>query len=76
MALSRAKAGWVLAFLVLMWGVNWPLTKYALNFTPPLIFAGMRLLIGGGGAGAVCFSPLQNAETETNLAYLCHICGA
>jgi drug/metabolite transporter (DMT)-like permease len=47
MALSRAKAGWILVFLVLMWGVNWPLTKYALNFTPPLLFAGMRLLIGG-----------------------------
>jgi len=55
MALSRAKAGWVLAFLVLMWGVNWPLTKYALNFTPPLIFAGMRLLIGGLVLGLYAF---------------------
>lgn len=55
MALSRAKAGWVLAFLVLMWGVNWPLTKYALNYTPPLLFAGMRLLIGGLVLGLYAF---------------------
>lgn len=47
MALSRSKAGYILAFLVLMWGINWPLTKYALNYTPPLLFAGMRLLIAG-----------------------------
>lgn len=47
MALSRSKAVWILAFLVLMWGINWPLTKYALNYTPPLLFAGMRLLIAG-----------------------------
>jgi len=30
-----------------MWGVNWPLTKLALAYTPPILFAGMRTLIGG-----------------------------
>ncbi|MEI2467003.1 DMT family transporter [Niallia taxi] len=33
--------------LVVMWGANWPLTKLALAYTPPLLFAGLRTLIGG-----------------------------
>ncbi|MFP3123772.1 DMT family transporter [Ectobacillus funiculus] len=37
-----------LIVLVFMWGVNWPLTKLALAYTPPILFAGMRTLIGGG----------------------------
>jgi drug/metabolite transporter (DMT)-like permease len=27
--------------------VNWPLTKMALTFTPPVLFSGMRTLLGG-----------------------------
>ncbi|WP_172250744.1 DMT family transporter [Saccharibacillus deserti] len=34
-------------FLVLVWGINWPLTKMALPHTPPLLFSGLRTLIGG-----------------------------
>ncbi|WP_276357929.1 DMT family transporter [Cohnella caldifontis] len=45
--LSRKQTIFYLAFLVLMWGVNWPLSKYALQFTPPILFAGLRTLIGG-----------------------------
>ncbi|RPK14777.1 DMT family transporter [Priestia endophytica] len=37
----------LLAFLVIMWGINWPITKFSLNYSPPLLFAGMRLFIGG-----------------------------
>jgi len=47
MQLSRKQTVLYLAFLVLMWGVNWPLSKYALAFTPPMLFAGIRTLIGG-----------------------------
>jgi drug/metabolite transporter (DMT)-like permease len=36
-----------LAFLIIMWGVNWPLSKFALDFTPPLLFAGLRTCIAG-----------------------------
>ncbi|MBB6636852.1 DMT family transporter [Cohnella thailandensis] len=46
-ALSRKQTVFYLAFLILMWGINWPLSKYALEFTPPLLFAGLRTLIGG-----------------------------
>ncbi|RUS46916.1 DMT family transporter [Cohnella sp. AR92] len=45
--LSRNRTILYLTFLVLMWGVNWPLSKYALEFTPPVLFAGLRTLIGG-----------------------------
>lgn len=30
-----------------MWGINWPLSKFALHYTPPVLFAGVRTLIGG-----------------------------
>ncbi|MWV42978.1 EamA family transporter [Paenibacillus sp. HJL G12] len=36
-----------LAFLILVWGINWPLSKFALQYTPPILFAGLRALIGG-----------------------------
>lgn len=37
----------LLIFLVLVWGINWPLSKIALNYAPPLLFAGIRTVIGG-----------------------------
>lgn len=46
-SLSRTKAAILIAFLVTMWGVNWPLSKMALAYTPPLLFAGIRTLVGG-----------------------------
>lgn len=47
MQLSRFKTNVYLGILVLLWGWNWPLTKYGLIFMPPLLFAGFRLLVGG-----------------------------
>jgi drug/metabolite transporter (DMT)-like permease len=45
--LSRTKTILLIAFLVTVWGVNWPLSKFALSFTPPVLFSGMRTLLGG-----------------------------
>ncbi|RUT35486.1 DMT family transporter [Paenibacillus zeisoli] len=45
--LSRTRTAVYLIFLVLVWGINWPLSKHALLYSPPLLFAGLRLLIGG-----------------------------
>ncbi|MCL6599679.1 MAG: DMT family transporter [Alicyclobacillus macrosporangiidus] len=39
----------LITFLVLVWGTTWPVYKLALNDTPPLLFAGMRTLLGGIG---------------------------
>jgi drug/metabolite transporter (DMT)-like permease len=45
--MSRSKAILGIAFVVLTWGLVWPIYKVALNFTPPFLFAGMRTLLGG-----------------------------
>ncbi|CAG7645364.1 DMT family transporter [Paenibacillus allorhizosphaerae] len=45
--LSRTRTTLLVAFLVLVWGVNWPLSKFALSYTPPVLFSGMRTLLGG-----------------------------
>ncbi|MFT8315277.1 MAG: DMT family transporter [Clostridium sp.] len=45
--ISRKKMSIYLLFLVFVWGINWPLSKYALSFSPPLLFAGLRTLGGG-----------------------------
>ncbi|CAM3639032.1 MULTISPECIES: DMT family transporter [Saccharibacillus] len=37
----------MIAALVLIWGVSWSIYKVALDYTPPLLFAGLRTLIGG-----------------------------
>jgi drug/metabolite transporter (DMT)-like permease len=46
-SLSRTQTILLIGFLVIVWGVNWPLSKYALSFAPPLLFAGIRTLLGG-----------------------------
>lgn len=45
--LSRTRTVLFLAFLVLVWGLCWPIYKIALNYTPPILFSGMRTLLGG-----------------------------
>ncbi|UQZ33995.1 EamA family transporter [Paenibacillus sp. PK3_47] len=37
----------LLIFLVIVWGINWPLSKIALAYAPPLLFAGIRTVIAG-----------------------------
>ncbi|NMP23718.1 DMT family transporter [Sulfobacillus harzensis] len=34
-------------FLIVVWGVVWPLSKIALASCPPVLFAGLRVMIGG-----------------------------
>ncbi|MEC0242465.1 EamA family transporter [Paenibacillus dokdonensis] len=44
---QQNKTIFLLMFLILVWGINWPLSKFALQYTPPVLFAGLRALIGG-----------------------------
>ncbi|KXZ20153.1 DMT family transporter [Bacillus nakamurai] len=44
---TKIQTALLLAFLVTVWGINWPLSKAALAYSPPLLFAGIRTLIGG-----------------------------
>lgn len=45
--ISRGKAVFLLTFLVVIWGLCWPVFKVSLAYTPPLLFGGMRNLLGG-----------------------------
>ncbi|MGE8203219.1 DMT family transporter [Heyndrickxia sp. NPDC080065] len=45
--LSRTRTALLITFLVLVWGLCWPIYKIALNYTPPILFSGMRTLLGG-----------------------------
>ncbi|MED4225417.1 EamA family transporter [Neobacillus cucumis] len=45
--LSRSRTVLLLIFLVILWGINWPLSKIALSYTPPILFAGLRTVLGG-----------------------------
>lgn len=44
---QRSRMVLLLAFLVIVWGINWPLSKIALTYAPPLLFAGIRTVIAG-----------------------------
>jgi drug/metabolite transporter (DMT)-like permease len=44
---SRIRTALLIMFLVVMWGINWPLSQYALSYTPPILFAGVRTFMGG-----------------------------
>ncbi|AJY74624.1 DMT family transporter [Paenibacillus beijingensis] len=43
--LTRRQTALYLAFLVTVWGANWPLSKFALQYSPPILFAGFRTFI-------------------------------
>jgi len=45
--LGKKQSLLLILFLVLVWGVNWPLSKYALHYIPPVLFSGIRTLLGG-----------------------------
>ncbi|MGG1662149.1 DMT family transporter [Brevibacillus sp. NRS-1366] len=47
--LSRIKMFSLISFLVLVWGLSWPIYKIALSYTPPILFAGLRTILGGLG---------------------------
>jgi drug/metabolite transporter (DMT)-like permease len=45
--LSRYKTIGLITFLVVIWGISWPIYKIALAYTPPLLFGGIRTFFGG-----------------------------
>jgi drug/metabolite transporter (DMT)-like permease len=45
--LSQIKMISLIIFLVVTWGLAWPIFKISLSYTPPILFAGLRTLLGG-----------------------------
>lgn len=44
---THRRAYLLLASIILLWGVNWPVMKVGLLYMPPLWFAAVRVLLGG-----------------------------
>jgi drug/metabolite transporter (DMT)-like permease len=44
---SRVRLLAWIALLVTFWGVSWPVYKWGLRASPPILFAGIRTLLGG-----------------------------
>ncbi|MFF2092325.1 DMT family transporter [Paenibacillus sp. NPDC058174] len=47
MRILSSKTTLAILFLVLIWGLSWSIYKTALAYTPPLLFSGIRSLLGG-----------------------------
>ncbi|WP_397539916.1 DMT family transporter [Rummeliibacillus pycnus] len=45
--MSKKKTLVYIIAVVAIWGFSWPIYKIALNYTPPLLFGGLRAFIGG-----------------------------
>jgi drug/metabolite transporter (DMT)-like permease len=44
---SRMQTILLITFLIAVWGLNWPILKIALTYSPPILFTGIRTLLGG-----------------------------
>lgn len=67
--LSKRQTILYMAFLILVWGINWPLSKAALQFSPPLLFAGLRTLLGGLILCAVAAPRWRQLRLKSNWIY-------
>ncbi|MCZ8511025.1 DMT family transporter [Paenibacillus filicis] len=65
-SLSRTKTLLLISFLVIVWGTSWPIYKIALAYTPPLLFAGMRTLIGGMLIAILLLPKLKSLKLKEN----------
>ncbi len=44
---SRTQTILLIIVLITVWGLNWPISKIALAYSPPILFSGIRTLLGG-----------------------------
>ncbi|TWT24862.1 DMT family transporter [Planomicrobium sp. CPCC 101110] len=61
----------LLLFLVVIWGISWSIYKVALDFTPPILFAGMRSLLGGIMLGLVLLPSWKRIRWRENWRAYC-----
>ncbi|MBD8500954.1 EamA family transporter [Paenibacillus arenosi] len=65
------KSTGALLVLVFIWGGSWPIYKMAVPYTPPLLFAGMRTLIGGLILAALLYKMRNKIKWHENGAKYC-----
>jgi len=56
----------LIASLVLIWGLCWPIYKVSLSYTPPILFAGMRTFLGGVLLALVVLKQWQKIQWRDN----------
>lgn len=66
--LTAAKKAFLLTFLILVWGLSWPIYKVTLQYTPPVIFSGLRALVGGILLGIALLPSLKKLNLKKNWA--------
>jgi len=59
---SERQAYLLLAAVIVLWGVNWPIMKVGITYVPPIWFASIRLLLG-----ALCLFVLIAARGQLSL---------
>lgn len=55
-----------IGFLVIVWGLCWPVYKMTLQYTPPILFAGMRTLLGGIGLSILALPRYRQIHFRTH----------
>ncbi|UHA73317.1 DMT family transporter [Paenibacillus sp. 481] len=65
------KSTCALLLLVFVWGGSWPIYKMAVPYTPPLLFAGMRALIGGLILAALLYKMRNKIKWRENWSKYC-----
>lgn len=60
-----------LLFLVLIWGVSWPIYKVSVDYAPPLLFAGSRALLGGCLLALLIFKTRSKLKWRQNWRIYC-----
>ncbi|MBA4542852.1 DMT family transporter [Thermoactinomyces sp. CICC 10521] len=66
LAKERFRTIGFIAFLVIVWGLCWPIYKMTLQYTPPILFAGMRTLLGGIGLSILALSRYRQIQFRTH----------
>lgn len=65
------KSTCALLLLVFIWGGSWPIYKMAVPYTPPLLFAGMRAVIGGLILAALIYKMRNRIKWRENWSKYC-----
>jgi len=60
-----------LIFLILIWGVSWPIYKLSVVYAPPLLFSGMRALLGGVLVTLIIFKMRSKLKWRQNWRKYC-----
>ncbi|PEI82322.1 DMT family transporter [Bacillus toyonensis] len=65
------KSTCALLLLVFLWGGSWPIYKMAVPYTPPLLFAGMRAVIGGLILAVLIYKKRNRIKWRENWSKYC-----